>query len=116
MLFWNINRKYNRNEVFHVFVPYIWFHGQPSRKTYPNPSINNDMFIRKALCAKDKIIEAQNIMTMVTGIDPLRPFASIIIPNKNAPKVVPIWKMNLFAKIVYSNREKSKVTLPRCVL
>lgn len=34
-------------------------------------------------------------MTMVTGIDPLRPFASIIIPNKNAPKVVPIYYTEL---------------------
>lgn len=59
-------------------------------ETYPNPSTNTDKFIRKTVCAKDKLIVAQKTMIMVIGIEIFRPFASIIIPNRNAPIAIPI--------------------------
>lgn len=57
--------------------------------TYPSPNANTDKFIRKFVCAKDKLTEAQKTMIIVTGIDFLRPAMSDIVPNSNAPTAMP---------------------------
>lgn len=48
------------------------------------------MYIKNVVCAKDKLIVAQNTTIIVTGMEPLRPLASIIIPNRNPPTAIPI--------------------------
>lgn len=77
-----------------------------SNWTYPSPSINIERYIRKVVCAKDKLIVAQNTAIIVAGIDPLRPLASIIIPNTNAPTAIPIHNL-IFIK--YYKLSKYKI-------
>lgn len=57
------------------------------------------MYIRNVVCAKDKLIVAQNTTIIVTGMEPLRPLASIIIPNRNPPTAIPIH--NLIIRKIY---------------
>lgn len=59
------------------------------RKTYPNPNMNTDKCIKKLVCAKASIVEAQNTMPMVIEIDFLRPTRSDIDPNRKAPTAIP---------------------------
>lgn len=57
------------------------------------------MYIKNVVCAKDKLIVAQNTTIIVTGMEPLRPLASIIIPNRNPPTAIPIH--NLIIRKIY---------------
>lgn len=59
-------------------------------ESHPSPNMNTDKFIRNFVCAKDRLIEAQNIMPIVTGINFLRPKVSDIDPSRNAPTAIPI--------------------------
>lgn len=57
------------------------------------------MYIRNVVCAKDKLIVAQNTTIIVIGMELLRPLASIIIPNRNPPTAIPIH--NLIIRKIY---------------
>lgn len=59
------------------------------RKTYPSPNMNTDKYIKKLVCAKARVVEAQNTMPIVTEIDFLRPTRSDIDPNRKAPIAIP---------------------------
>lgn len=48
-----------------------------------------DRFITKVDCAKDKVMLAQKMVIIVTGIAVFRPYASIHNPTKNAPIAIP---------------------------
>lgn len=78
------------NEIYRtVSIVFSCIHYK-EMKSHPNPNMNTDRFIRKLVCAKDRLAEAHNIMPVETAIDFLRPAVSDIEPNRNAPTAIPM--------------------------